>query len=470
MKKNIFIILLFIFAGIFLLRAQNNHKVVKSVNIAAGGWVYISTGDTVLLEGNIATTRNTAEALRGMISFNGTAGWSSSNNSFVDGYVRSQKTDAFVFPVGHWNGYHPAAISKADANAPTDVAYYSSALYGTDASDLDDELIAVTNESWIIQGTTATAITLSWSNNLSYAVNLRQVCIAGWDSSIGKWVKIPSAYESVSSIFGTPSNLNKGTVSTTSEIVPNTYTAYTLGLTKPLYILAGTVFPFVHDTVPHITPSELDDDFNSLFTVTARLYAVPQGPGNPITALFKTTPLHETRAVYYDGSIHVPSAPLKPGKIGLTNNPGVPIFWEALGIIQENVENTHLLQKGQLPEKAIGLYSFNNVERGTYILALSAPGFVTRYARIEVNSDESLLHRELISGDINNDGIIDQRDAEVGNFMLSSYQEDKYKLLFDINKDRKVDAKDIELMSQTYFGFMFTFYQDTHDWIIGSVN
>ena len=468
MKKNIFIILLFIFAGILLLQAQNNHQVVDSVYIAAGGWVYISTGDTVRLEGNMATARNSAEAQRGMISFNGTSGWSSSNSSFVDGYVRSQKPGTFVFPVGQGGNYCPAAISKAAANAPTDVAYYSSALYDIAASDLDNELIAVTNESWIIQGTTAAAITLSWSTNLpALAENVKQLCVAGWDNSIGKWVMIPSAHEATSSIFGTISDLTQGTVSTTSEVVPNDYAAYTLGFTKPLYILAGTVFPFVHDTLHHISPRKPDTAFNSLFTVTARLYAVPQGPGNPILALHKSDPLHETRAVYYDGSVHVSTAPLKPGKIGLTNNPGVPIYWEELGKIQETVDTTKLHDRGVLPNKPIGLYTFDDVEGGSYILALSAPGFVTRYAKIEVARDESLHHRELISGDLNNDGLIDQRDATWGNAKLSSYPGDKYKLLYDINKDRKGDALDIELISKTYFGFMSTFYKDTREWIFG---
>ena len=770
-RAFVLLMLVFIFSGDFLLQAQNNHYVAKDVYIAAEGFIYISTGDTVHLNGNIATARNTAEANRGMIAFNGTSGWVSANGSFVDGYVRSQKPGAFIFPLGQ-GSYHPAAISKAAANAPTDAAYYNTAFYSTLA--LDNGLHAITNESWIIQGTTPAKITLSWNTNLSgKATALKELCVVGWDISAKKWVVIASAYEATSSIFGTTSDLNKGTVTTTSEIVPNSYAAYTLGVlicpkpptvnshyetciagntltladiptgytniqwykdenlatalqptevlkdstiywitqnvngcksepsyvkvflndnmnvppatvpsplefcsnlsgtlslanlqvtgenllwfrdmegakpilagsaiatidttyyvaqvvggcqsatltpvsiryvpvittapviaspqyfckgatiadivvprtdlvwydeeifikplpsshilenktyyakiksagncvnsifasvlikidnfkgldtlreavcngktladlpvsgygikwytdvlrqnlvpetttmipgityyaaktagdcaqlfyevfTKPCFTLHGTVFPFVHDIDP--VSQKTDELFNNLYKVTARLYAVPKGTTSPILALKKTAPLYETKAVYYDGSVFVATTPLHPGKIGSINNPGGQINWDKLGYTQGEVVDTKVLKGGALPDKPVGLYSFINVEPGWYILTLSAPGFVTYYAKIWVNDNGSLNHRELISGDLNNDGIIDQRDATIGNSLKSIYLEVKYKQLFDVNKDRKVNDLDIELISNFYFGFSTLHYEDSRSWLFG---
>jgi len=462
MKKNIFIILVFIFAGTILLQAQKDHYVVDDVYIDAGGFIYISTGDTVRLEGNIVTARDNTEAQRGMISFNGAAGWSTTHSAFVDGYVRSQKPGAFIFPIGQ-GSYHPAAISKAAANDPTDAAYYSAALYGISTSDLEHELIDVTNESWVIQGTTPATITLSWSSDLSaFAKDVKQLGVAGWDAKIHKWVLLPSAHEATSSIFGTVSTLTQGTVSTTSEIVPNQYAAYTLGFTKPLYTLNGTVFPFVHKT---LSDGSRDDAFNKLYKVTAKLYSVPHTLSNPLLALLRTNPLHETVAVYYDGSIYVPTTPLNPGKVGLVNNPGFPINWAHLGYHQRKSESATVTPENNLPDPPVGIYAFHNVDEGDYILTLSAPGFVTRYAKISVSDDLALGHRELIAGDFNNDGIIDQRDAAIGNAMRSSYPEYSYMIKYDVNSDKEVNQEDVMLVTDDYFGFFLLLYEETGLWL-----
>jgi hypothetical protein len=221
--------LILIAFGSFSLQAQTYHHIKEKVFINTGGFIYISTDDTVHLEGNIITIRHTDETIRGMISFNGTADWRSSNDSYVDGYVRSRKPGAFIFPVGQ-GSYRPAAISAAAATNPTDAAYYNTALY--DILALGNGLLAVTDESWIIQGITPAQITLSWTTNLvGKADTIAQLCVAGWDPNNNQWVMIPSAYEPSSSIFnGDASTIAQGTVTTTFEVVPNDYAAYTLGI------------------------------------------------------------------------------------------------------------------------------------------------------------------------------------------------------------------------------------------------
>ena len=241
MKKTIFIFLT-VLCSFPVLQAQNAHYATGEVFIDRGGFMYIRTADTLILEGAMVTVRNTNEAQRGMLSFAGTSEWKSGNSSFVNGFVRTNSTGAFTFPIGQ-TSYRPARISAAASTAPTDAAYYTPALYSTSA--LGSGIVAVTNESWVIQGTTPAVITLSWTSNItSFADNLSKLCIAGWDGA--KWVKIESAADVVSPIFESASMLTgSGSVSTAAAIVPNTYSAYTLASVLPVYkveiVLVGNV-------------------------------------------------------------------------------------------------------------------------------------------------------------------------------------------------------------------------------------
>ena len=218
---------LFMLFGAYSLQAQNNHYVADKVYIDSSGFVYVNTGNTVSIEGIVTTVRHTDVAKRGMLSFAGTADWESSNDSYVNGYVRSHKAGAFTFPVGQ-GSYRPARISGAEDSAPTDAAYYNPALYPPDLRAV--ELTEVTNESWVIQGTEETIITLSWSEDITYLTNdISTLTIVGWDMLQEKWVEVVSSVEPVSSIFGVASTLlTKGSVSSDAAIAPNDYAAYTL--------------------------------------------------------------------------------------------------------------------------------------------------------------------------------------------------------------------------------------------------
>ena len=229
-KRKLLFQVLFSFVlllGVYSLQAQNKHYFAGKMYIDTAGFVYISKHDTVKLQGNVTTIRQPAVAKRGLLSFADSTDWKSDNESFVNGYVRSHKTGAFIFPVGQ-GIYRPAAVSKsADAN-PTDVAYHNTAQY--DKNALDDDINAITDESWLIFGTTATVITLSWSADISSLVDdITHIGIAGWDGT--KWVKIAAAVDNQSPIFRAPSEITaNGSVSTLSEIEPNTYFAYTLAI------------------------------------------------------------------------------------------------------------------------------------------------------------------------------------------------------------------------------------------------
>jgi hypothetical protein len=225
--KSLALLLIFIVMGGFSLHAQMFNYVAGNVYINTAGFAYISTGDTVRIEGNMTTVRDTTVLKRGMLSFAGDADWTSGNNSYVNGYVRSHKATPFIFPIGQ-GGYRPAAISASDDLLPTDAAYYNTAQY--DIAELSGNLTGVTNESWIILGKTPAKITLSWSTDISdLTPALGNLCIAGWNATTMKWEEIPSVAD-VTSLFDVASNLEvKGSLTTFSPLVPNNYAAYTLG-------------------------------------------------------------------------------------------------------------------------------------------------------------------------------------------------------------------------------------------------
>ena len=228
---------------------------------------------------------------------------------------------------------------------------------------------------------------------------------------------------------------------------------------KYCYTLYGTVFPFVHS---------MNKALDTLFTITAALYPVPkyvQGV-NPIKELLRNAPVRETKVVYYDGTIFVPTTPLHPGEIGSINNPGLPIDWEPMNMKQGYIDNEKVTP-GVIPDKPVGLYRFDDVEEGWYILALRSHGLVSRFAKIEVKNDNSLGHRELIPGDLYNDGVIDQRDIVLCNAMWATHPDEKYRLCCDVNQDGKVDCEDTRLIINIYNAFTLLFYEETRDWMMG---
>ncbi|MDL2315358.1 hypothetical protein LJC16_03760, partial [Bacteroidales bacterium OttesenSCG-928-C19] len=184
------------------------------------------------------------------------------------------------------------------------------------------------------------------------------------------------------------------------------------------YTVSGTVFPFVH------FEGDEFDEFNKLFVVTANLYALPTAP-NPFVELASSTPLYIDTLVLYDGSIHVPGTPLNPGTIGLTNNPGVPISWNMVGKPIGTIDNTELTE-GQVPESNIGMYSFEGVPIGDYLLVISRAGYLTRYAKITVSGDATLGHRELLCGDVNSDNFVTISDLSLLNANKYSYPSTNY--------------------------------------------
>ncbi|GGH21971.1 hypothetical protein GCM10007423_03480 [Dyadobacter endophyticus] len=168
-----------------------------------------------------------------------------SDAGYVDGYVRKYGAGAFVFPVGD-NGFVGQFAASADGvmgayfHADANTAVTSNLFTGSDYAALPsggpfatssmgtNVDIVSTVEYWDIDGANATPLTLTWDTGSAIASltgsNLAKLTIVGWNGT--QWVAIPSKVD-VTSVLGGSSDLSAGSITTSSPLAPDTYTAYT---------------------------------------------------------------------------------------------------------------------------------------------------------------------------------------------------------------------------------------------------
>lgn len=193
----------------------------------------------------------TARKVPAFFSFLGSANWTgASTTSFIDGYVRSYRPDAFTFPIGDNGVYRPAATSASSLSAPTSAAYFhvnpsvavTTSIYGSNepvlpaigpfSTSAKQDVIQTVDPTgyWHIQGLRAARISLSWIASTAMASftnnDLNYLTIVGWKNN--QWVEIPSAVD-FTSIFGTSSGFGSGSITTLADIVPSEYGVLALG-------------------------------------------------------------------------------------------------------------------------------------------------------------------------------------------------------------------------------------------------
>ncbi|GAB4039462.1 hypothetical protein GCM10028774_40910 [Spirosoma jeollabukense] len=174
----------------------------------------------------------------------------------VDGYVRKLGTGSFIFPTGDNSHYGPFG---AAADGTTGAYFFvdptlavSSNLGGGNYGVLPAggpfpsvtkavSLSAVsTKEYWDINGANVTTITLTWSTASAIGTltgnDLSKLTIAGWNGT--QWVAIPSTVD-VTSVLGGASGLTAGSITSTSTLVPDTYTAYTFAASAILTVVVS---------------------------------------------------------------------------------------------------------------------------------------------------------------------------------------------------------------------------------------
>ena len=232
-------------------------------------------------------------------------------------------------------------------------------------------------------------------------------------------------------------------------------------ITFNCHTVMGTVFPFVNES---------DPGFNNLFPVTVKLYNVPPADGgDPIDYLLNSIPVHTVRAKIYDGTIFVPGTPKNPGSINVQTNPGLPIDWTQIGKTQGTVDTTSLTGLGDLPNSPVGLYVFENVAEGDYIIEIRRKGFIVRWGKITIDSDGSLGHREILPGDVDDNhevNLFDVSKLNTKSSMIGTEQDDpKYDPGFDFNGDGIIDYLRDNSIIMSNIGASIEIYQETMDWL-----
>lgn len=275
---------------------QGNTTIFSGGQMTFFGDYNFSTGGGGAQPGIIGTER--APAPYGILNFATAANnhTGAGDAAHVDGYVRKLGTTPFIFPVGDNGQYGPFAAS---GDGTTGAYFYgdpttaiTSKLGGGNypvlpsggpfpTASMGAGVTAVsTVEYWDIDGTNTTPITLTWDLGSDVAGltgnTLALLTILGWDGT--NWVVIPSAVDNTS-VLGGVSNLSTGSITTTGSIVPNTYTAYTLGASGtplPVSLLSFTATKSQHAALLHWeTTTEISSDrFDIEHSTTGKEWAL----------------------------------------------------------------------------------------------------------------------------------------------------------------------------------------------------
>jgi hypothetical protein len=241
--------------------SQGNTTIFANRQMTFFGNHNFVTGGSGAQPGVILTERTTASISYLNFSGNGLTATGGDDANYVDGYVRKYGTGQFIFPVGDNGNYGPFA-ANADGtsgayfrgNASTAVttnlftgnnyaALPAGGPFPTTSKAADIATVSIV-EYWDIDGTAASKISLTWDATSGITTltgsDLAKLSIVGWNPSTSLWEKIASAVDGTS-VLGGASSLAAGSISTTSDIVPNSYTAYTLASEAEVPDLTPTI-------------------------------------------------------------------------------------------------------------------------------------------------------------------------------------------------------------------------------------
>ena len=223
--------------------------------------------------------------------------------------------------------------------------------------------------------------------------------------------------------------------------------------------IRGTMFPFVQLGI---------SEFDNLFPVIVKLTSVPpQCTANPIEAALSLPVLHSTQAIYYNGTIPVATTPKNPGTIGSFDNPGEKLRWtEKLNKPSSQDPDYPKVTGSEVPSSPVGLFIFENVAPGDYLLHITRKGFITRFVRVTVTSTGwQERHWELVAGDVNGDLVVDPVDMSSMKTKIATYGSSSYIPWYDLNGDSRVTvAQDMQFILNN-MGADVEIYQDTYNWL-----
>jgi gliding motility-associated-like protein len=314
LKQSLLIIITLINLNLFGQQAGwGNTFIYSTAELALYGSHSFRNANSGSLSGIIGTERSSTA---GTLSFVQGASWDgASDNAYVDGYVKTYQTGAFIFPIGDNGTYRPASVSAASVASPAVAAYFkanpttavTSSLFGGNEFPLpvgapfntankSVNLSKVsTIEYWDINGAASAKITLSWNtaSGLSGLIgtDLSKLTIAGWDGT--KWVRIQSKVDDTS-LFNASSTINAGSITTTYSLPPNTFNVYTLAAvsslasTEVIKYVKGPVLnsdntyslqyiiKVLNNTDMALESVQIQDNLDEVFQGTGFTYAVTQ--------------------------------------------------------------------------------------------------------------------------------------------------------------------------------------------------
>lgn len=238
----------------------------------------------------------------------------------------------------------------------------------------------------------------------------------------------------------------------------------TIGITvvDGCFDVGGSVFPFVH--------WDANAPFNALFPVVVSLYELPSsGDTTPVKIqnyLMNATPVVSTLALnYVPGDPTTPffnGIPKNPGDLGLLNNPGLEIDFSAIGKVRGTPDPRTLQNDSDIPEGIIGVYYFNDVPNGNYIIRVYRAGFLPRYGYVEIHKDTVLGHRELIPGDVNYTNTVDGADYSFSINNRYTHPHPNYAPRFDFDGNGRIESShDIQLIRFFFGGRYNELYKET---------
>jgi gliding motility-associated-like protein len=196
------------------------------IHIASGGALHVAVAETTFEKGIVSTARGSNY---GIMSFAPESKWErADHNTHVDGFVRSNSSNLFSFPVGNEGIIQPIQIQRIDESSPVDLslrfASHTNLQAETGIAQVSDQFY------WELFGSKPAYVALSWSafSNLDKLTDndLTQLGIAGYDGT--QWRAIESEIDSSNFHDDSPSSLLSGSIRSKNPINLEGYSALTL--------------------------------------------------------------------------------------------------------------------------------------------------------------------------------------------------------------------------------------------------
>lgn len=196
--------------------------------------VYLKTGAFAAAVG--ASTKTARTGSNGLLSIGIDATIVTDGSFFIDGWVNTLGTTPFIMPVGQTVGsdkyYAPVAVAPGIGSTGVSATYFRTNPLTEFTGGLDVSVTAVrSSEYWKIKGSNA-KISLTWSNPRSVTTTeLRSMTIVGYNTGSSKWEVISSGIDGTS-ILGGLSSITAGSITSSTTIAVQNYSAFTLGTTS----------------------------------------------------------------------------------------------------------------------------------------------------------------------------------------------------------------------------------------------